>query len=635
MASLPVIVGFGGINAAGRSSFNQSYRRMLADVLSTSVVDETYTDLAVLMNLLRYDSGVYKDNNGQPVEVNKWLSEHRSLIDHNTLVRKLENNLFNPNVIARNTVAKLMPDSGSDICFVTRARHLPNKVPSDWLIEQLNDGSDRVRVTTKEHLDVLFPDNTQSLVNSAGQLPSGFRPGKLYPSRNHPRGLEMSVYAASDAIRSMGIEWQQVLSFVAPDQVGIYASSAMSQLDGNGLGGMLQAGLLGKRVTSKQCPLGFAEMPADFVNAYVTGSIGGTGANIGACATFLYNLSQAVDDIRSGRKRAVIVGTSEAPITPEVIEGYRTMGALAQDSELMAMDNSATPDYRRACRPFSTNCGFTLAEAAHYIVLFDDSLAMEFGAQVFGAVADVFVNADGYKKSISGPGIGNYITMAKALAATRSIIGEEALARTFVQAHGTSTPQNRVTESRILNEMSKTFALGKWPVAAVKSYVGHSIGSAAADQLIASLGVWQYGYIPGIKTIDHLAEDIESSHLDVLMGHKEVGIEGMDAAIVNSKGFGGNNASCAVLAPHRTRAMLKKKHGAHRFAAYLEKNQKVSENASLYNQLALRGQALPIYHFGQDVKQDNDVLLSNHEIRINGYKNPIDLDLQNPYLDMC
>ena len=66
----------------------------------------------------------------------------------------------------------------------------------------------------------------------------------------------------------------------------------MGQLDFNGSGGMLQSALLGKRVSAKNCPLGLAEMTADFVNAYVIGVT--TGANVGACATFLYNLRQGM-----------------------------------------------------------------------------------------------------------------------------------------------------------------------------------------------------------------------------------------------------------------------------------------------------------------------------------------------------
>ena len=166
-------------------------------------------------------------------------------------------------------------------------------------------------------------------MQSAGQLPTGFEPGKLYPSRSHPRGLEMTIYGASDALGSLGIDWERVRSAVAPDQISVYAGSAMGQLDANGHGNMLSSRFHGRRVSSKNCPLGLAEMAADFINAYVLGSVGSTGTYVGACASFLYNLRQGIQDIRSGKFRAVLVGASEAPITPEVIEGYRTMGALA------------------------------------------------------------------------------------------------------------------------------------------------------------------------------------------------------------------------------------------------------------------------------------------------------------------
>ena len=98
-----------------------------------------------------------------------------------------------------------------------------------------------------------------------------------------------------------------------------------------------------------------------------------------------------------------------------------------------------------------------------------DELALELGAQIHGAVTDVFVNADGHKKSISAPGVGNYITVAKAVAAARNLLGEASLADGFVQAHGTGTPQNRVTESHILNAVAQHFGIDRWPVAAVKA----------------------------------------------------------------------------------------------------------------------------------------------------------------------
>ena len=98
-----------------------------------------------------------------------------------------------------------------------------------------------------------------------------------------------------------------------------------------------------------------------------------------------------INDIKEGRARAVLVGNAEAPVTPEVIDGYAAMGALATDAELLALDNlpgQDEPNYRRACRPFGENCGFTIAESAQFIVLVDDALALELGANVYGAVTD-------------------------------------------------------------------------------------------------------------------------------------------------------------------------------------------------------------------------------------------------------
>ncbi|BBI53190.1 hypothetical protein HORIV_56110 [Vreelandella olivaria] len=106
------------------------------------------------------------------------------------------------------------------------------------------------------------------------------------------------------------------------------------------------------------------------------------------------------------------------------------MGALADDAGLKALDALellTDSDYQRACRPFARNCGFTMAEASQFVLLMDDALAMEVGADILGAVPDVFVNADGYKRSISAPGIGNYITLGKAAALVRDMLGEKSL----------------------------------------------------------------------------------------------------------------------------------------------------------------------------------------------------------------
>lgn len=621
LSRLPVIVGLGGVNPAGRLSAHHAYRRLVIERLAQADADATWRALGAMMNLT---GGELPD-----------ARQRQHILDH-TLIRRIEPHLFDVEAIPCNRSFELQAASGDELRFRTRQRLLPERIPASWRIQELPDAPGLIEVAVPRTLEMLLPDLRTSRVQSAGQLPTGFEPERLYQSRSHPRGLAMSVYGASDAIRSVGIDWEQIRSAVRPDEVAVYAGSGMGQLDFNGTGGMLQSQLMGKRVTAKQCPLGLAEMPADFVNAYVLGSVGSTGTNLGACATFLYNLRQGIDDIRSGARRVVVVGNAEAPVTPEIVEGYRTMGALAEDEALMQLDGrNDAADHRRACRPFSDNCGFTLAEAAVFVVLMDDALALELGADILGAVGDVFINADGYKKSIPGPGIGNYLTMAKALATGRAICGEESVRRrSHVQAHGTSTPQNRVTESEIFSEMARVFGIDRWTVGAVKAYLGHSLAPASGDQLAMALGTFAYGWIPGITTIDHVADDVRTDHLDFPMDHVEVGPEGLDMILLNSKGFGGNNATGLVLAPHVTRRMLTRRHGEKAMKAWQARQEQVAQAIADYDAAMIAGEVAPIYRFGEGVLEGTDLTMSDREIRIPGFAQPVSLDLPNPYPDM-
>ncbi len=615
MKRLPVIVGFGGINPAGRVSFHHAYRRMVIDGLEQSLQARTYQSLAGLMGL----------EDSEQDDVRQHIRDH-------TLIRRIE--LFDPDRVYVNRTARLHgTEADAPFTFIMSKRYLPETVPTDWEVDVVNDSE--VRVSVPDRLDVLLPDNRSSRVGSAGQLPTGFNPGDRYQSRNHPRGLQLTVFGASDTVRSTGLDISHLKDLVAPDQFAVYSGSAMGQLDNDGYGGVFQNPLLGRRPTSKNVPLGLNEMPGDFINAYVLGSAGGTAGIIGACATFLYNVRAGCQEIVTGRKRVVLVGNSEAPIVPEVIEGYRTMGALMEDEQIMALDGSDTPDHRRACRPFSSNGGFTVAESAVYTMIMDDELALELGARVLGSVPGVFVNADGFKKSIPGPGIGNYLTVGKAMGLAKAILGEEGLKRrTHMQAHGTGTPQNRVTESHILDELARIYGIDSLPVAAIKAFVGHSMAPAGGDQLAAVLGTWSHGLLPGITTIDHIADDVHHEHLHLPLDHQPLEADQLDAAFINSKGFGGNNATGLFLSPELTERMLARRWGKDRMLEWRRRNETVSEQAQAYDDVADNGETKAIYQFGEGVVEGEDLAISTDEIRIPGFGQPVRLDLENPWSDM-
>lgn len=621
MQRIPVIVGFGGINAAGRSSFHQAFNRMVYDALDSTRQQELLLGLATLTGRLRRQDDRWIDTAGTPVEPGQASAGLAAELLDGTGVRRIPPALFDVDAIPVNRRVTL-GNGTAPLEFTLRRRDLPARLPDNW---QVSGDGDTVTVHIGGGLDVLLPDTRRSAVCSAGVLPDGFDPHALYSSHHHPRALAMAVFAASDALGCSGLDWDTLRDRLPPDQVAVYASSGMGQLDDAGFGGMMKAGSNGRRTTSKQCPLGFGEMPADFINAYVLGSAGATGGMLGACATFLYNLELAVRDIRSGKRRLVMVGTSEAPVLPEVIEGYRAMGALGEDAALQALDpGRSTPDHRRACRPFGNNIGFTLAESAQYVLLMDDELALETGAQVFGAVPEVFVHADGYKRSISAPGAGNYLTMARAAACVRDLLGEQVLQRhSFVHAHGTGTPQNRTTESHVLNETAKAFGIAAWPVTAIKCYLGHSIGSAGGDQLAAALGTFAGGQLPGIFTLDAIAHDVHHSNLSLARAHRR--LPDADVALLNSKGFGGNNATAVTVSPRIVERWLRQRHGDAMVTAWQKRSEQTCTRAAAYGSRALAGELTPRYRFGEGVIDGHEVAITDRQVSLPGFARAVRL----------
>lgn len=575
MRKLAVICGFGGINAAGRSSGWHAFNRIVYDQLSQN---EQQQSLRALAQLAQPHTDV---RNAQ------WSTNEQGMLLNGSLIRQWDHPRWDANAVP---VHEPFTDEHGQSCWRLSHQRLA--------------------------------------VQSAGQAPIGFMPEQHYPqpaqARHHPRGLQMALYAASDALGQLGYDWEQLRQHVRPDQIAVYAGSAMGQLDPQSHGGMLQAALQGKRTSAKQCALGLAEMTADFVNAYVLGNVGATGTMMGACASFLYNVKVGLDDIQSGRRRIVFVGNSESPLTPEIVQGYHAMTALASEAKLRELDQLSAddqPNWRRASRPFGQNCGFTLGESAQFFIVCDDELAIELGLTIYGAVGDVFTHADGFKSSIASPGIGNYLTLGKAMAEARRWLGDDALREgSFVQAHGSSTPQNRTTESEILSRLATTFGIRQWPITAMKAHIGHSISAASADQLLMTLGSWQQGWLPGITTTEALAEDVHTKGLNFVLQHQLLNSNTTPLAFINAKGFGGNNASGFVISPQQTALWLQRKYGRQGWSEYQRKQSLTLAQSQAYDEATLAGQTQLRYHFAHNELQPDDITIWDHSIAIRGWQ---------------
>ena len=264
MLRFPVMVAAGGINSAGRTSQRHAYRRMVWDQLDAGNRCGTEAALAQLMG----------------------VEDAQTLLAH-TLVREIEPEWFDHRAVPWHRRAQISPGQAKSLFDYNPGGITDGIVPG---AETTRLDDNRIQLALGSESEVLLPSTRQFDVSSAGQLPSGFDPGALYASRNHPRALQMTVFAMSDALADLGMDWSAVAERVPADAISVYVSSAMGQLDESGSGGMLRSRLKGRRVSSKQCPFGFAEMPGDFISAYILGSLSATGPALGACATFLYNL---------------------------------------------------------------------------------------------------------------------------------------------------------------------------------------------------------------------------------------------------------------------------------------------------------------------------------------------------------
>jgi len=109
----------------------------------------------------------------------------------------------------------------------------------------------------------------------------------------------------------------------------------------------------------------------------------------------------------------------------------------------------------------------------------------------------------------------------------------------------------------------------------------------------------------------------------------------MDAVIINSKGFGGNNASASVLAPHIVEKMLAKRHGEETISKYKARNEAVEQASQENDAYTMAAENRTIYKNDHKVLGSESSELDSGNLTVTGLKREITLSRDNPYEDMC
>jgi 3-oxoacyl-[acyl-carrier-protein] synthase II len=243
-----------------------------------------------------------------------------------------------------------------------------------------------------------------------------------------------------------------------------------------------------------------------------------------ACAAGTHALAAAARLVATGRCDVAIGGGAEASFQPTAMAAFANMTALSTSG---------------ISRPFDVRRdGFVMTEGAAALVLEDYDRAVARGAHIYGEIAGSASTADAHHITAPAPGgAGAVACMEQAILDA----GLEPSDVVHVNAHGTGTPLNDLSESRAIN---KVFGDAAPVVTSNKGVTGHGLGAAGAIEAVASMLSIEHKLIPPTFGCEELDPEI---HLDVVQGQARAWEPG--PILSNSFGFGGHNGSLIFLPP--------------------------------------------------------------------------------------
>jgi len=247
-----------------------------------------------------------------------------------------------------------------------------------------------------------------------------------------------------------------------------------------------------------------------------------------ACASGAHAISDAYNHIKNGTNDIVISGASEAALTRLGLASFCALKALSQRND----------DPQHASRPFDRDRdGFVLSEGAGVVVLEDYEHAKKRGAHIHAELLGCGMTSDGSHITAPDPeGRGSREVMRVAVRNA----GLELSQIDYINAHGTSTQLNDISESKAIKSVFGG-QNDKFVVSSTKSHLGHLLGASGAVELIISSLAIKHGIIP--PTINLENPDAEC---DLDYTPKKARPADLKYAISNSFGFGGHNACLVV-----------------------------------------------------------------------------------------
>jgi len=328
------------------------------------------------------------------------------------------------------------------------------------------------------------------------------------------RFAQFALIAAREAIRDSGIE----LDREARESAAIVTGSCVGGQSSEDAA-FVELYQLGR---PRVHPLTIARTMANAGASHISMEFGITGPAFTistACSSSSHAIGQAFWMVRGGVTDLAIAGGSEAVFSMGILKAWEAMRVVSPDT----------------CRPFSKDrSGMILGEGGAMLVLEPLEKALARGARIHGEIVGFGMSADAShitQPSVEGAG-----------RAIRSALRDGGMAPErvgYINAHGTATQVNDVTETAAIREVFGAHA-GRLAVSSTKSMHGHALGAAGAIEAIATILALRNGVLPptaGFRQADPQCD------LDIIPNQARHAQP--EYAVSNSFAFGGLNAVLA------------------------------------------------------------------------------------------
>ncbi len=287
---------------------------------------------------------------------------------------------------------------------------------------------------------------------------------------------------------------------------------------------------IAERGPSRISPFAIPAMLINLLPGQVSMMYGALGPNwspVSACASSAHAIGIGKMLIETGQADIVICGGAEAAVTPNSVGGFAAMRALST-----AFNDTPA----KASRPFDKDRdGFVIAEGATTLILERADHATARGAAILGTVAGFGQTSDAHHMTSPAPeGEGGQRAMRAALTdagLTPADIG-------YINAHATSTPTGDELETVAIRRIFGDTV----PVSSTKGATGHLLGATGALEAAFSLLALRHQTLPPTINLDAPSDGCTLDYIP----HTERAVSGIRAALSNSFGFGGTNASLVL-----------------------------------------------------------------------------------------